>query len=87
MNLSRPEQRTLHALARGGYIQHFRNESSSSISAVECHTIEGGILPDCSIEVFKRLKSKRLIRSSNGKPYRISAAGLKAVRPQLDNRS
>ncbi|HBO3461314.1 TPA: hypothetical protein L5F95_005957, partial [Pseudomonas aeruginosa] len=38
------------------------------------------------LAVFSRLKNKGLIHSRQGRPYRISMAGLKAVRPQADNR-
>ncbi|HBO1888685.1 TPA: hypothetical protein L4G10_006838, partial [Pseudomonas aeruginosa] len=38
------------------------------------------------LAVFSRLKNKGLVHSRQGRPYRISMAGLKAVRPQADNR-
>jgi uncharacterized protein YjhX (UPF0386 family) len=85
VNISRGEQRTLHALAQGGAI-HFDKDNKGKIARVTCYNREGWALADCTLSVFKRLKKCRLIASHDSGPYRITRGGLVAVRSQLDNR-
>jgi uncharacterized protein YjhX (UPF0386 family) len=84
MNVSKGEQRVLHALAQGGFIRHEREHGRAS--RVDCYTRDGFRLADCTLEIFSKLKRKRLIESRGGSPYRISRKGLAVVRSQLDNR-
>lgn len=85
MNISKYEQRVLHVLAQGGAI-HFARGQGGKVSEILCFTRDGHVLSDCTMEIFKRLKKRKLIRSRGGKPYRITHLGRVSVRPQLDNR-
>ena len=86
MNISKPQQRTLHALAQGGAILIERDERGTLVAA-ECVTREGWRLSDCDLAVFRSLKQKRLIASRDGGPYRITRDGLLRLRAQADNRT
>lgn len=85
MNISRNEQRVLHVLAQGGVIRHERAENGR-IHAVSCLTRDGHLLSDCTLDVFLKLRRRRLVESKASSPYRISRRGRLAVRSQLDNR-
>lgn len=85
MNISRIEQRVLHALARGGRIEAYRDHTRTVID-VDCISREGWVLSDCDMSIFKKLRGKRLIASRDGGPYHITRQGLAAVRAQADNR-
>ena len=86
LNISKAQQRTLHALAQGGRIVLERDERGDIVSA-DCITRDGWTLSDCDVAVFKSLKKKRLIASRNGQPYQITREGLVNLRSQLDNRT
>ncbi|MFZ5671190.1 MAG: YjhX family toxin [Pseudomonadota bacterium] len=85
MNISKPQQRTLHALAQGGRIDLVRDDNGVVIDA-RCWTREGWLLGDCTLGVFRTLKKRRFIASANGGPYRITRDGLANLRAQLNNR-
>lgn len=85
MNISKYEQRTLHALAQGGRIEHYKGDKGDIIE-IDCLNRDGWRLNDCTLEVFRKLRRRRFIRSQEGGPYRITREGLAAVRAQLDNR-
>ena len=57
MNVSRGEQRTLHALAQGGAIQ-VEKDIKGKIAKAICYTRDGWALADCTLGVFKRLKTR-----------------------------
>ena len=86
MNISKAQQRTLHALAQGGRIVLERDERGDILSA-DCITRDGWTLSDCDVAIFKSLKKKRLIASRNGQPYQITREGLVNLRSQLENRT
>ncbi len=86
MNISKAEQRTLHVLARGGAILVEKNEKGK-ITEVNCVTREGWTLADCTLDVFSRLRRRRLVASSGGGPYCVTLKGRRSVRAQIDNRA
>ena len=85
MDISKDEQRVLHALAKGGRINAAKT-SSGRVTDVELITREGWAMPGLTIPVFRKLKAKRALKSQQGGPYRITRRGLELVRSQLDNR-
>jgi len=85
LNISKMEQRALHALAQGGCILLERNAARKIIKTT-CFNREGWVLSGFSISLFRKLKRRKLITSRRNGPYRISHHGLMCVRAQLDNR-
>lgn len=85
MDISREEQRVLHALAQGGAI-HAHKAPNGKIVNVECLNREGWLMQQCNLSLFRKLKNKKAIASSDGRPYRITRRGLELVRSEFDNR-
>lgn len=85
MNISKDEQRVLHALAQGGVIL-IEKDTRNKIVDINCVTREGWTLASCRTDIFAKLRKRRLIRSRGGGPYRITREGLTAVRAELNQR-
>ncbi len=85
MDISRAEQRVLHLLAQGGRIEVMRNDHRKVVD-VTCFTREGWRYAGLSVRLFRKLKRRGAIASSNGRPYQITRRGLRLVRSELDNR-
>jgi len=85
MDISKNEQRVLHALAKGGRLTANKT-SAGRVLAVELITRDGWSLPGVSPRIFRKLKAKRAIASHDSQPYRITRRGLELVRSQPDNR-
>jgi uncharacterized protein len=86
VNISKYEQRVLHALAQGGRISHRREAETGRIVDAICFNRDGHVLSDCTLPLFHKLRRRGLIASREGQAYRITRRGLDAVRSQLDNR-
>lgn len=85
MNISKNEQRVLHALAQGGLIKVIKDDKNRVLEA-DCITRDGWFLTACTLDVFKKLRKRRFIRSQGGAPYHITREGLLAVRAELCQR-
>ena len=85
MDISRDEQRVLHALAQGGIIKPLRN-THGRIEALELYNRDGWRMPLIDMLLFKKLQRKKAIKSQDGQPYRITRRGLELVRSEPDNR-
>ncbi len=85
MDISRDEQRVLHALAQGGHIVPLKS-ATGRIEALELYNRDGWRMPLLAPLLFKKLQRKKAIKSQNGQPYRITKRGLELVRSEVDNR-
>lgn len=85
MDITRAEQRILHLLAQGGWIEH-DHPRNAKVLDVTCYTRDGWVYPGLDLALFRKLKRLKAIASSGGRPYRITGRGLRLVRAQPDNR-
>jgi uncharacterized protein YjhX (UPF0386 family) len=85
VDISRDEQRVLHALAQGGNITPLK-KPNGRIAEVRCFTRDGWVMSQCNLTIFKKLQRKKAIKSEDGRPYHITRRGLELVRSEVDNR-
>ena len=85
MDISRDEQRVLHALAQGGFIALIK-DARGAIVEYQFFNRDGWLASGLTPLIFRKLKAKKAIKSQGGRPYRITRRGLELVRSQPDNR-
>ena len=85
MDISRDEQRVLHALAQGGRIAAIKDQHGKIVD-FEFYNRDGWLSSGFTAQLFRKLKAKKAIRSQGGGPYRITRRGLELVRSEADNR-
>jgi len=85
MDITRAEQRILHLLAQGGWIEIERDDKGR-IAQAHCHTRDNWRFAAFDLDLFKRLRRRKAVSSKEGGPYRITRRGLELVRARLDNR-
>ncbi len=85
MDISRDEQRVLHALAQGGFITLIKDERGSIVE-YQFFNRDGWRASGLTPLLFRKLKARKAIKSQGGRPYRITKRGLELVRSQYDNR-
>ena len=85
MDISRDEQRVLHALAQGGFIALIKNDRGTIVD-YRFFNRDGWLASGLTPLLFRKLKAKKAIKSQGGQPYRITRRGLELVRSQHDNR-
>ena len=85
MDISREEQRVLHALAQGGHILALK-DARGRITGIECYNRDGWLMPGVELRLFRKLRRKKAILSEDGRPYRVTRRGLELVRSEVDNR-
>ena len=85
MDISRDEQRVLHTLAQGGNILALK-DGKGRITGVECYNRDGWLMSHCNLFLFRKLRNRKAIASSGGRPYQITRRGLELVRAEFNNR-
>ena len=85
MDISRDEQRVLHALAQGGNITPIKDHKGRIIAA-RLFNRDGWMVPAFTLLLFRKLRNKKAIASQQSQPYRITRRGLELVRSEVDNR-
>ena len=73
MDITRAEQRILHLLAQGGWIEH-QHSTAAKVSDVTCFTRDGWVYPGLDLMLFRKLKALRAISSSSSAPRRSASA-------------